>query len=345
MNFRAMAADQAIAQFESLFRYAPRAQRLRLQCVDNIMPKSYLAEVFPFIATPPNVGIFYEVKADLTEEDMRSLDRARVRWIQPGIEALATSTLKLMRKGTSSYQNIRLLQLCTLYDVWPYWNLLVGFPNEGEEVYEKYLADIPRLVHLPPPSGAHPVRFDRFSPYFVRPAEYGLDLHPLDYYGLIYPLDPESLMQLAYYFGDANQHRADYFLALARKLGPLRDQVAAWRNRWEGNDAGTAPSLVMRRSLEGTTIYDSRSGEVEEYQIDELTQAVLEALATPKRAAALEAAIPQPHPAGLDRTIAWLRARGLLFEEGDRLMSLVLPSMAPQGATSFVSQEAALVQT
>jgi len=74
------------------------------------MPKSYLREVFPNLHTPENLTIFYEVKADLSDADLAVLAEARVHSLQPGIEALATSTLKLMKKGTSGSGNVRFLQ-------------------------------------------------------------------------------------------------------------------------------------------------------------------------------------------------------------------------------------------
>ncbi|HET7287218.1 MAG TPA: RiPP maturation radical SAM C-methyltransferase, partial [Pyrinomonadaceae bacterium] len=122
MAYRAMSPDRALKQFESLFEYAPRASRM--DAVDNILPKSYLQEVLPHLKTPDNVAMFYEVKADLSESDVQTLAKARVRFIQPGIESLATSTLKLMKKGTSAFRNLALLKFCAMYDIEPIWNLL-----------------------------------------------------------------------------------------------------------------------------------------------------------------------------------------------------------------------------
>ena len=58
--------------------------------------------------------------------------------VQPGIESLATPTLKLMRKGTTAFNNIRFLADCAVEGVKPVWNLLVGFPGELAETYEAY---------------------------------------------------------------------------------------------------------------------------------------------------------------------------------------------------------------
>lgn len=53
------------------------------------------------------MSMFYEVKADLSEADMEVLAKTGVKFIQPGIESLATSTLKLMKKGTSAFRKRR----------------------------------------------------------------------------------------------------------------------------------------------------------------------------------------------------------------------------------------------
>jgi len=71
-------------------------------------PRQYLKEVFAHLRPPPGVSIFYEVKADIKDWEMEILARAGVTQIQPGIEALSTSTLKLMGKGTTSFQNVAL---------------------------------------------------------------------------------------------------------------------------------------------------------------------------------------------------------------------------------------------
>jgi magnesium-protoporphyrin IX monomethyl ester (oxidative) cyclase len=122
------------------------------------------------------MAIFYEVKADLSESDLAVLADSGVKFVQPGIESLATSTLKLMKKGTTAFQNLRLLKLCSTYGIHPLWNLLVGFPGEGEDVYRRYVDLLPLIVHLQPPTGVYPVRFDRFSPYYNQRQSYGLDL-------------------------------------------------------------------------------------------------------------------------------------------------------------------------
>jgi ribosomal peptide maturation radical SAM protein 1 len=319
MAYRAMNPDLALNQFASLFEFAPKVTRL--DAVDNILPKNYFPDVLPFVKTPESMSIFYEVKADLSEADVQVLAQARVKFIQPGIESLATTTLKLMKKGTTAFRNLCLMKYCAAYGIEPGWNLLIGFPGEGEDVYRKYLDDLPLLVHLPPPSGVYPVRFDRYSPYFVKSDEYGLRLRPLDYYSLIYPFPEDALGNMAYYFADTNTE-AEYARAVSKWIGKIREKIERWTNAWRN---GAVPKLILSGAGEESMITDSRSGEVQEYRIGATGSRVLNVLADKAKRVG-DVARECGDIAGFNaaQEVANLRAKGLLFQEEDRYLSLVL---------------------
>jgi ribosomal peptide maturation radical SAM protein 1 len=319
MVYRAMKSDLAIQQFKSLFQYSGMVDRL--EAVDNILPKNYLKEVLPLLQTPSDMEIFYEVKADLSAEDVAVLAKANVKLIQPGIESLATSTLKLMKKGTNAFQNVSLLKMCVQHGVSPVWNLLVGFPGEGAEVYERYLQILPLLTHLEPPSGVFPVRFDRFSPYYNQAQSYKLDLHPMDFYSYIYPFDEAALRNFAYYFADRNLP-SDYFTAVVKWIGHLQAAVGQWQELWKDSPQRLPPKLDFIGDSD--LIYDSRSGSATEYSVRPAGKAILNYLSKPARIHDLTKVFSDEYGHDLDRELACLREKGLLFEEGDRLMSLVL---------------------
>jgi ribosomal peptide maturation radical SAM protein 1 len=320
MKYRSMRPDNAVRLIESLFDYSDRCSRL--QSVDNILPKNYFKEVFPYLNTPPNMSLFYEVKADLSKEDLKVLAKARVTMIQPGIESLATSTLKLMKKGTSAFQNLKLLKNCMTYDIDPVWNLLIGFPGEGEEVYKKYVDDIPTLAHLPPPGGVFPVRFDRYSPYFMRAREYELDLTPMDYYALIYPFKAESLANLAYYFSDRN-YGAQYAMTMSRWIRKIRERYEGWKLRWQGNPE-TRARLFLNKKAESSVVYDSRLGDAVEHSLSDVGVRMLRYLDEPRRKPDLAAHLSDAPVDAMERELVFLQERGLLFQEGDRYLSLVI---------------------
>ncbi|MGB7922910.1 MAG: RiPP maturation radical SAM C-methyltransferase [Pyrinomonadaceae bacterium] len=320
MNYRAMNPDLAINLLTSLFKYSSEVPVL--ECVDNIMPRNYVTDVFPYIKTPSSQIIFYEVKADLTEEEVRVLSEANVKTIQPGIEALATSTLKLMKKGTSAFQNLILLKNCATYEILPSWNLLIGFPGEGEDVYKKYVADLPLLTHLFPPSGAFPVRFDRFSPYFTKAKEYGLDLRPMDFYEMIFPFSKESLENLAYYFADQN-FRAEYMTTMVKWVGPIREQVEKWTSLWGREGTNRQPKLYFRDNGQSTVVFDSRTGKPVEHEVGATGRQVLECLNKAKALSTVAKELSHIPDFNPEKEIALLQERGLVFEEDRRYLNLV----------------------
>lgn len=332
MSYRAMNKANALGMFDSLFsRYGDRVHYF--SSVDNIVPKEYFSDVFPSMNVPDNVSLFYEVKADLSENDMRILANAHVLTIQPGIESMATSTLKLMRKGTTAFNNIKFLENALRFGIKPAWNLLIGFPGEKEEVFERYLEDLPKLFHLPPPVGVGTVRFDRFSPYFTQAGQYKLDLKPLDFYKLIFPFSEESMCDFAYYFMDMN-YDADYIRAYSKYVSQLNQLVDEWKSRWQkGEDH--VPSLCLFERDGSTYVYDSRSDFELEYMLNDMELAILDDLRAKKSMAGLVTSLKIFGEAELRPAVERLVENNLLFEENGTYMNLILLFKSKKSDSKF----------
>jgi ribosomal peptide maturation radical SAM protein 1 len=223
MRFRSKSPQRVLAELQGL---RARHPGLPIGAVDNILEMSYFSTVLPALAAAGgDLGLFYEVKANLRKEHVRLLRDAGVRDIQPGIESLADGVLRLMRKGVSALQNIQLLKWCVELGVRPVWNVLWGFPGEDPQEYERMAELVPLLTHLPPPSSAGPVRIDRFSPLFEDPDAHGLEpVEPVDAYRYLYPFPPESVARLAYYFRTPGLERES-----SRYAAPLRAAIASWQ--------------------------------------------------------------------------------------------------------------------
>jgi ribosomal peptide maturation radical SAM protein 1 len=311
MAYRAMTAERAKAMLRGLIdRYA--GQFDIFESVDNILPREYIAGVFADLRPPEGVSFFYEIKSDLSESDVRTLAGGGVRLVQPGIEALATSTLKLMRKGTTAFHGLRLLGYCKKYGVAPVWNLLVGFPGETQEVYQTYSKLLPEIFHLPPAAGVFPVRFDRYSPYFTLEKQYGLELSPYDFYKLCYPFPKAALRNLAYYFQDV-KYESQYLRDVAQWLPKLGALVERWKSLWKS--AACTPRLEWVQTSDGITVEDTRTGRLCTHVLSGSAAEALRSLGQPER--------PEHLSSECQGALEELTNRSLVVAERGKLFSLV----------------------
>lgn len=241
MGYREKKPDQVL---EELAQLASSTGIRNFGMTDNIMPFSYFNSLLPALSEAKlGLDIFYEQKANISLAKVMSLKAAGVNGIQPGIEALHDDLLRLMKKGTSAKQNIALLRYVRSVGVKAAWNLLTGFPGDHEEWYEETLRLVPLLTHLEPPVGVARLNFDRFSPYFERPAEYGIsNIRPLASYQEAFP-DSDCLNDLAYHFmGDCDGLTIDNSETVRR----LKDAVEEWGRLWEfTGDDRTTPCLEV----------------------------------------------------------------------------------------------------
>lgn len=244
MTFRQKSPDVVLRQLPKLLGKHPTKKVLM---VDNIMPMDYFRTLLPRLATLElGMHAFYEQKANLSLRRVELLKAAGVAVIQPGIEALSSELLRLMRKGVSASQNLALLRYARSQNVSVNWNLLYAFPGDEEEHYETTLALLPLISHLNPPSGACHLSIDRFSPYFDRREDYGIaNVRPMEAYESIFP-DSVNASTIAYHFV------ADYDCATRRDttiVPRLEAQVDCWRAAWSHPET-KAPVLAIEQVCE-----------------------------------------------------------------------------------------------
>ncbi len=224
MAFRSKSAARALDEFVEVTAKYPGYP---IYVVDNILNLAYFKDLLPQLAER-NLGLdlFFEVKANLKKEHLRQLRAAGASIIQPGIESLSDEVLQIMRKGVKALQNIQLLKWCKEVGIIAEWNILWGFPGESPEEYFRLAKLVPLLAHLQPPNFAISLRLDRFSPNFNEHKELGFkDLTPFPAYKFVYPLAPEAVANLAYYFTyDYSQPRD-----VASYVRPLSEEVLRWQ--------------------------------------------------------------------------------------------------------------------
>ena len=253
MSFRSKSIQRCVQEFASV---SEEYQIKRIDCVDNILDTRYIRLLFPLLAESDlDLELFYEVKANLTYDQLELMRAGGVCGIQPGIENFSDQVLYLMKKGCTGFQNIQLLRWCRELDIAVVWNILAGFPGESPAEYDRQAELIPLLTHLMPPSSCTPVRLDRFSPFHMNPAEFGFErVRPAIAYYYVFPLERRELSRLAYFF--------EFDYADGREpnsyLNRIREEISKWWNV-QSNMVNDKPRLDARPHAQGLLIEDTRA--------------------------------------------------------------------------------------
>ncbi|UCH93039.1 MAG: RiPP maturation radical SAM C-methyltransferase [Candidatus Aminicenantes bacterium] len=201
---------------------------------DTIMPFHFFDTLLPRISEEISaINIRYEIKANLTLEQVLSLKKSGITRIQPGIESLSSSLLKRMRKGVTLRENIALLRYARSVNLDISWLLLFNFPGDEMDEYEEMLQLLPLIRHLPPPYRMNPLTLCRFSSYQTFPETFGIsNLRPAEVYKDIFPAHAD-LEKIAYYFtGDFPAQIYEYPGIIAA----LVKEFQAWKKAWAAYD-------------------------------------------------------------------------------------------------------------
>jgi ribosomal peptide maturation radical SAM protein 1 len=292
----------------------------RFFAVDLIMPQEFYHSTLQRIsALAKGWTFFYEIKANVTKEQVELLKAAGVNWIQPGIESLSYTSLKLMSKGAEPFHNIQLLKWCEELSIIASWNIIFGFPFETDVEVEETIERARLLFHFQPPSGAGRFLLHRFSPYFDKPEQYGIsDIKPVAALGTIFPLDDNIVRDITYQF--------DYEISGVSVSKESEKALQEMIRRWHRAYAGGA-SLTYERETDGNLrIVDRRQLEhAVETRLDQIESDIVLATdsATPDhqlRASFRSVVSDAAFESALDRLVSL----GIVFRDRGRVLSLAI---------------------
>jgi ribosomal peptide maturation radical SAM protein 1 len=320
MRFRAKSPQRVLGE---LAQQARRYRSFRFEAVDNILDMSYLRDLFPaIVASGADYEIFYEVKANLTREQLKLLALGGVTHLQPGLESLNSHVLRLMDKGVRAAQNVNLLRWARYYNIDIGWNILWGFPGETAQDYTGQAAAVPHLRHLQPPASANRVWMERFSPLYNEPERFALRHRaPERSYRYVYPAGVD-LDRVAYVF----EYELDGALPDGAYDG-LRRAVGDWTQAWS---AAQPPAHTYWSTPGFLQIYDGRHpGREGTYTFHgTLADIYLACSDRPTTAAAVRDRLRLDLPVeAVQEAFAEFGQRGLMFLDGSLALALALPAV------------------
>lgn len=325
MKFRAKSPEQAAREMAAL---SSRYDTTRFRLVDNIIDMKYVENLFgQFAAAHCDLDVFIETKSNLHKSQIRTLAVGGVKCMQPGLESLSLSQLKAMDKGVTPMQNIVCLKWSYYYRVAVSWNILLGFPGETNDDYRRQIELLPSLFHLQAPEATGKFWLQRFSPYFMRPHEYGVRITgPGMAYEYVYDETRVDLKKIAYDF----EYELDHWPVDPHVYQELVDLVGEWQRRYRAADR---PFLYYSKAMDYVTVYDGRNPEVPTRQRFDWPEAgVIEACnEAPKSRDQIAALFRETRPdrawteAQLAQALGLLTERRVLYEERGKYFTLAIP--------------------
>ncbi|MEV5499522.1 RiPP maturation radical SAM C-methyltransferase [Nonomuraea fuscirosea] len=322
MKFRSKSAEDFFAEVKTL---AQQYQVLDFYVVDNIIDMDYLRTVLPrIVAEGLDYRLHYEIKSNMRLEQLRVLREAGAVHVQPGIESLSSSVLRVMDKGVTGCLNVRLLRDASSVGIAMYWNYLYGFPGERADDYKAVVEQLPALYHLAPPATEGRIAIERFSPYFDRPElGFGRPTRAAAHYYVNFDLPDDEVLDLAYIFE-----------AERRGIEPeLASELSAALERWRSHadksfltyvDRGDRISLYnLRPDFDWQQVTLSRPVEVEMFRL----------LMQPRTIGFLARKLSAGHDRVAESQVGDMLGRwaelGLTFTDGDQVIQ-VAPSESGQ---------------
>ncbi|MGD2022857.1 MAG: RiPP maturation radical SAM C-methyltransferase [Desulfobacterales bacterium] len=239
-GYRSKAAGQVAAEIDQLTN---RHQTLSVAMMDNVLPRKAGIEIFKQIAKlNKDLRLFGEVRATTPLKELEAMRACGMREVQIGIEALSSSLLKKLRKGTSAIQNLEIMKNCEALGIRNISNLILRFPGSNEQDVAETLRALEFVLPLYPLKAVH-FWLGLESPVWQNPEDYGIKAmfnHPNWSH-----LFPGKICQSIPFMIQA--YRGD--LTFQRKIWkPVEKKIAEWQQQYAAiqRGPGDTPLLSLR---------------------------------------------------------------------------------------------------
>ncbi|MBP5199221.1 MAG: RiPP maturation radical SAM C-methyltransferase [Schwartzia sp.] len=321
-NYREKTTKRLVDELATLAERYPKAKI----CVftDSILSHTQMKEL-PAALKARGIELYFfsEIKANLTEEDVRALSGAGFIQLQPGIESLQDDILKIMNKGCRAIRQIETLKSCRAYNMQVAWNLLCGFPGEKEEQYDELAALLPKVMHLPAPNQIIHIVYQRYGEYTENPEKYGLSLQPAEVYSFIYA-DEEFVRRSAYIFEPVDpeaRHRYWDVRLIGESCRKIQDLAMDWtEHRWnlqrlDMYDNGKTIDIYDMRKISRHAVYSLDGAKAELYRA---------ARSVRQEEPLLEELSPKYEEDELRAALDWLCEENLMVHIGHEYLALAV---------------------
>jgi ribosomal peptide maturation radical SAM protein 1 len=215
-------------------------QTLSVSIVDNVLPRKTSNEVFKNLAKlKKDLRLFAEIRSNSSRSDLAVMGEAGMQQVQIGIEALSTSLLKKLHKGTTAIQNLEIMRNCEELNIINISNLILHFPASDERDVAETLHNLDFALPFRP---LQTVNFwlGLGSPVWQNPEAYGIRAffnHPN--WSRLFPRRIFRSMEFM-----IKAYRGD--LGFQQKIWqPVKEKVGLWQKTYAGIQRGPVISPIL----------------------------------------------------------------------------------------------------
>jgi ribosomal peptide maturation radical SAM protein 1 len=334
-GYRSKSPLQVISEIDNL---TTKYKILSVAFMDNLLPIKESGDIFAGLGKlGKDFSLFAEIRATTPRHMLEAMQVAGVHEVQIGIEALSTSLLKKLNKGTTAIQNLEIMKHCEELGIVNVSNLILHFPGSDLLDVEETLRNLEFALPF------RPLRFVHFwlglgSPVWQDPHAFGIKAvfnHPN--YAAIFPPHVFSSMRFM-----IQAYRGD--LGLQRKIWqPVKKKVRTWRKAYAELHKGPSrtPILSFRDGRDFLIVRQKRANaEPSTHRLVGTSRAIYLFC---QRHRSLKRILAHFPGIAEDSIVSFLRMmvdKKLMFEENGRYLSLAVP-VRPAGSSEFLSKDRA----
>lgn len=329
-GYREKSVARVIAEADEL---SSRYTNPRIYFLDNILrARGAIALGEGLRDLGKDLTVFYEMRAHVTSRELLAMWEGGLRSTQLGIEALSTSLLRRMGKGTSTIQNLQAMRGCLELGILNIGNLIVAFPGTTPAEY----VECTRVVR-----------------------DFALSFTPLSLsrFGLGMDSTVDALRER---FGVTDVRNSDAYapgmpapvrarLTLFDRAFDLATPPPSFADLYEACESWRALHVQPRREpllhyRDGGTylaVYDERFGDIRTGVFTDVAREIyLSCMEVRTRGELGRRFAERATDAALDEILAAFEENRILFREGDRLLSLAVAAEPAIAARRIRASEA-----
>lgn len=316
-TYRCKSGKRMAAEVLSL---AKNYESLHFIFTDNALPPKEADFFFDQIArSEKDFNFFAEIRGTKNRDRLQLYRRGGLTTIQAGIEALSTSLLKKMEKGTTAMDNIAMMKLCCENNIKLEGNIIVHFPTSSKAEITKTLENLKYVLPFAP---LEPAAFflGYGSPIYHNPASYSISA--ITAHKNVRKLFPDQFSQsmtslIRGYRGDK---------AVQKKMWrPVYTAIADWQKFHASRTSATTVALSFRDGKDFMIIRQEQPhGTTLHHRLRGLSREIYLATRQPTPVATILEQFPQVSDKALDTFIDEMCRKHLMFRENNQILSLAI---------------------